>query len=364
MDKREEKKKPTVLIVDDTPDNIVFLSSLLRDSYRVLAATSGPKVLEIIDSGIVPDIILLDIVMPDMDGYEVCRLLKDNPRSADVPVLFLTSRSDVEDERRGFELGAVDFITRPVSSYIVKARIATQLQIKASRDFLRDKSAYLAQEVERRVRENLTIQDVAMVALGSLAETRDNETGEHIKRTQHYMEILARELRNNAHFESDFANGARDLMIKSAPLHDIGKVGIPDSILLKPGSLSDDEFVIMKTHTTLGYNAILRAEKLVDGTDSFLRFAREIAYTHHEKWDGSGYPRGISGTDIPVAGRLMAVADVYDALVSRRVYKGPMAQDEAAAIIIAGAGTQFDPEIVEAFSRCRDQLADIAQSMH
>jgi putative two-component system response regulator len=364
MEKREEKKKPTVLIVDDTPDNIVFLSSLLRDSYRVLAATSGPKVLEIIESGIIPDIILLDIVMPDMDGYEVCRLLKENPKSSEVPVLFLTSRSDVEDERRGFELGAVDFITRPVSSYIVKARLTTQLEIKASRDFLRDKSAYLAQEVERRVRENLTIQDVAMVALGSLAETRDNETGEHIKRTQRYMEILSHELKDNQHFAPDFANGAQDLMVKSAPLHDIGKVGIPDSILLKPGSLTAEEFAIMKTHTTLGHDAIMRAERLVDSTDSFLRFAREIAYTHHEKWDGTGYPRGISGTDIPVAGRLMAVADVYDALISKRVYKGPMEQDEAAAVIISGAGTQFDPEIVEAFRRCKDQLAEIAQAMH
>jgi putative two-component system response regulator len=362
MEKREEKKKTTVLIVDDTPDNIVFLSSLLRDSYRVLAATSGPKVLEIIESGIIPDIILLDIVMPDMDGYEVCRLLKENPKSSEVPVLFLTSRSDVEDERRGFELGAVDFITRPVSSYIVKARLTTQLEIKASRDFLRDKSAYLAQEVERRVRENLTIQDVAMVALGSLAETRDNETGEHIKRTQRYMEILARELKDNPHFEPDFANGAQDLMIKSAPLHDIGKVGIPDSILLKPGSLTDAEFAIMKTHTTLGHDAIMRAEKLVDSTDSFLRFARDIAYTHHEKWDGTGYPRGISGTDIPVAGRLMAIADVYDALISKRIYKGPMTQEAAAAIIIDGAGTQFDPEIVDAFCRCRDQMAAIAQT--
>ena len=364
MEKREDKKKSTVLIVDDTPDNIVFLSSLLRDSYRVLAATSGSKVLEIIDSGIIPDIILLDIVMPDMDGYEVCRLLKENQKSSEVPVLFLTSRSDVEDERRGFELGAVDFITRPVSSYIVKARLATHLQLKASRDFLRDKSAYLMQEVERRVRENLTIQDVAMVALGSLAETRDNETGEHIKRTQRYMEVLARALKGNPHFERDFVDGAQDLMLKSAPLHDIGKVGIPDSILLKPGSLTTEEFAIMKTHTTLGHDAIMRAEKLVDSTVSFLRFAREIAYTHHEKWDGTGYPRGISGTDIPVAGRLMAVADVYDALISKRVYKGPMAQEEASAIIISGAGTQFDPEIVDAFCRCKDQLAEIAQSTH
>jgi putative two-component system response regulator len=354
--------KPTILVVDDTPDNIDLLGSFLRDSYRVKAAIDGEKALDIAGSDELPDLILLDIMMPRMDGFEVCSRLKADPKTADIPVIFLTAKSDVEDERRGLELGAVDFIIRPISPHIVKARVATHLQLKAARDFLRDKSAYLEREVARRVRENISIQDVAMVALGSLAETRDNETGSHIRRTQSYMEALAEVLKDSPRFVEGFGDGALELILKSAPLHDIGKVGIPDSILMKPGPLSPEEFAIMKTHTTLGHDAIERAEKLVDSDHSFLRFAREIAYTHHEKWDGSGYPRGIAGDAIPVAGRLMAVADVYDALISVRVYKPALSHEEAVGIIEGGAGAHFDPEIVEAFRATRDRFRGIAEA--
>ncbi len=354
------RKKPTILVVDDTPDNIVLLSSFLREEYRVQAAIDGPKALEIAFSGEAPDIVLLDIVMAGMDGYEVCRRLKADARTAEVPVIFLTAKSDVEDERRGFELGAVDFIIRPISPHIVKARVATHLQLKAARDFLRDKSSYLEQEVARRVRENLSIQDVAMVALGSLAETRDNETGNHIKRTQAYMEILSGALKDRPAFARGFADGALALILKSAPLHDIGKVGIPDNILMKAGKLSAEEFEVMKTHTTLGHDAIERAEKLVDSDQSFLRFAREIAYAHHEKWDGSGYPQGLAGESIPVSGRLMAVADVYDALISKRVYKAALEHEEAVSIIEEGSGSHFDPEIVDAFLGISDRFREIA----
>lgn len=363
MTENDPALKPTILVVDDTTDNIVILSSLLRDSYRVKAAINGEKALEIAFSAEAPDIILLDIVMPGLDGYEVCRRLKENKNTSDIPVLFITSRSDVEDERKGFELGAEDFIVRPISPYIVKARVMTHLQLKAVRDFLRDKSAYLEQEVEKRVRENLAIQDVAMVALGSLAETRDNETGNHIFRTQKYMEILGEVLRTLDRFKGSLAEDEMGLIIKSAPLHDIGKVGIPDSILLKPGKLTADEFEIMKKHTVLGRDAIERAEKIVKGGGSFLRFAREIAFTHHEKWDGSGYPCGISEEAIPLSGRMMAVADVYDALISKRVYKPAMTHEEAVGIIREGAGTHFDPFIVEVFLSVNGRFGDIARTV-
>jgi putative two-component system response regulator len=354
--------KPTILVVDDTPDNIVFLSSLLRDTYRVKAATDGEKALAIAGGGEIPDLVLLDVMMPGMDGYEVCRRLKSDPKTAEIPVIFLTAKSDVEDEQRGFELGAVDFIIRPISPHIVKARVKTHLELKSARDFLVDKSAYLEREVARRVRENLGLQDVAMVALGSLAETRDNETGNHIRRTQGYMEALAEALKGHPRFVADFADGARELIIKSAPLHDIGKVGIPDAILLKPGQLTPEEFTIMKTHTTLGHDALERAEKFVESGLSFLRIGREIAYTHHEKWNGTGYPRGIAGDAIPVSGRLMAVADVYDALISKRVYKPARTHEEAAAILQEGAGLHFDADVVEAFLAIGDRVREIAKA--
>jgi putative two-component system response regulator len=300
-------------------------------------------------------------MMPGMDGYEVCRRLKQDPKTADIPVIFLTARAEAEDERTGLELGAVDYITKPPSPSIVMARIKTHLHLKSVRDFLRDRSDYLEEEVARRTREINTIQDVAMVAMGSLAETRDNETGNHIRRTQYYMKALATAMKDHPRFRETLIPATIELLYKSAPLHDIGKVGIPDRILLKPEQLAPEEFEVMKTHTTLGHNAIMAAEKLLDSPTSFLRVAREIAWSHHERWDGTGYPRGLSGDDTPVSGRLMAVADVYDALISRRVYKPAFSHGKAMSIIQAESGIHFDPDVVEAFAGISDRLREVAQ---
>ena len=212
MPSTDQSRKPTILVVDDMADNIALLSSLLRESYRIKAATDGEKALSVVSAQELPDLILLDIMMPGMDGYEVCRRLKSDPRTAEVPVIFLTAKSEVEDEKKGFGLGAVDFITRPISPHIVLARVKTHLQLKAARDFLSDKSAYLEGEVRRRVLENHRLQDMAMVALGSLAETRDNETGNHIRRTQRYMELIAEALKAHPRFVAGFADGALDLI--------------------------------------------------------------------------------------------------------------------------------------------------------
>ncbi len=299
--------------------------------------------------------------MPDMDGYEVCRRLKENPRTTDIPVIFLTARSQVEDEQRGLELGAVDYITKPISPAILTTRVGTHLQLKSARDFLRDKSEYLEEEVARRTREIGIIQDVTMVAVGSLAETRDNETGNHIRRTQHSMRILAVRLRRITRFADFLTAETIEVLYKSAPLHDIGKVGIPDRILLKPGKLTPEEFETMKTHTTLGRNAILAAEKLINSPNSFLRIAREIAWSHHERWDGKGYPEGRAENDILMPGRLMAVVDVYDALISRRVYKPSFPHETAVAMIREGAGTQFDPDIVAAFLGAAGEIDEVTK---
>ena len=353
-------RKPTVLIVDDAPENIAAMAALLKGEYRTVAATRGERALELARSESGVDVILLDVVMPGMDGHEVCWRLKQDPKTANIPVIFLTSRGNMEDEQKGFELGAVDYIMKPFSPPIVKARLKTHLQLKWVRDFLADKSAFLEDEVQRRTREVHLVQDVTMVAMGSLAETRDNETGNHIRRTQHYVKALALRMKDLPRFQEFLTPEIVDLLAKSAPLHDIGKVGIPDRILLKPGKLLPEEFAIMKTHTTIGRDAILAAEKMLDASTSFLRHARETACFHHEKWDGSGYPSGLSGDNIPVSARLMAVADVYDALTSKRVYKEAYSQEKAVSVIREGSGTHFDPDAVAAFLEIQDQFQAIA----
>lgn len=354
--------KATVLVVDDTPANLSLMTGLLRDIYKVKAAIDGEKALRIAQSDAPPDLILLDIMMPGMDGYEVCRRLQANPVTRDIPIIFLTAKAGIEDEKMGLELGAVDYITKPISPPIVLARVRNHLALKASADFLRNKADFLEAEVVRRTAEVMAIQDVTIMAMASLAETRDSDTGNHIRRTQHYVKVLAQHLRKHPRFASVLDDDRYiALLFKSAPLHDIGKVGIPDRILLKPGKLTFEEFEIMKTHTTLGRDAIQAAEEHLGMKVEFLNLAKEIAYGHQEKWDGSGYPQGAAGEAIPVGARLMAVADVYDALISRRVYKEGMPHEKAAAIIVQGRGQHFDPDIVDAFVAVQDQFQAIAQ---
>jgi putative two-component system response regulator len=355
------KSEVTVLVVDDTPDNLALMSSLLKDRYRVKVANHGERGLRIAATDPAPDLILLDIMMPDIDGYEVCRRLKADPRTRDIPVIFLTAKSEVDDETQGLALGAADYITKPVSPPILLARVETHLALKASADFLRDKSAFLEEEVAKRTLEVQAIQDVTIMAMASLAETRDNETGNHIRRTQLYVRRLAEALRVVPRFKDFLTDRNIELLFKSAPLHDIGKIGIPDNILLKPGKLTPEEFEIMKTHTTLGRNAIEDAEERLGMQVDFLSLAKEIAYSHQEKWDGSGYPEGLAGDDIPVSARLMAIADVYDALISKRVYKPPFTHAESCDIMRKGRGSHFDPDMQDAFFEVANDFYEIAQ---
>jgi putative two-component system response regulator len=355
-------EKPTILVVDDTPDNLTLMSGLLKDLYKVKIANNGERALKVVMTGTPPDLILLDIMMPVMDGYEACRHLKANSETRDIPVIFLTAKSEVEDEIRGFEMGAVDYITKPISPPIVLARVQTQLQLKRVRDYLKDKNEFLETEVQHRTEEVVAVQEVTILAMASLAETRDNDTGNHIRRTQFYLRALAEKLRHNSRFKHFLDNDKTiDLLFKSAPLHDIGKVGIPDQILLKPGRFTEEEFEIMKTHTALGRDAIIAAERRLGLELPFLAFAKEIAYSHQEKWDGTGYPEGLSGDDIPISGRLMAVADVYDALICRRVYKEGMPHEKAVGIIRESSGSHFDPDVVECFLEIADEFQVIAK---
>ncbi|TSA10980.1 MAG: two-component system response regulator [Betaproteobacteria bacterium] len=353
-------RRPTILVVDDTPDNLSLMSGLLKDNYKVKVANSGEKALKQVQGEGKPDLILLDIMMPGLSGYDVIRELKANPPTRNIPVIFLTALSEAEDEKKGLEMGAADYITKPISPPIVMARVKTQLENKAAADFLRDQNVYLETEVLKRTAEISAIQDVTILAMASLAETRDSDTGNHIRRTQHYVKVLADKLKTHPRFGFFLSEKTVHMLFKSAPLHDIGKVGIPDRILLKPGRFTPDEFELMKTHTALGRDAIEHAERQLGMQVEFLTLAKEIAYYHQEKWDGSGYPTGISGDEIPISARLMAVADVYDALISRRVYKDGMPHEKAVAIIVESKGTHFDPDIVDAFVELQDEFRAIA----
>ena len=360
MQPTEASNKATILVVDDTPDNLALMSSLLKEYYRVKVANSGTRALQIAFSESPPDLILLDIMMPVLSGYDVIRELKAHPVARSIPVIFLTAMTATEDERAGLELGAIDYITKPISPPIVLARIANHLKLKLMQDFLRSQNDFLNNEVAKRTRELSAIQDVTILAMASLAETRDSDTGNHIRRTQYYVKVLAEKLQHHPQFGFFLTDEVIDLLFKSAPLHDIGKVGIPDRILLKPGSFTPEEFAIMQTHTALGFNVIQSAEERLGMKVDFLRFAKEIAYYHQEKWDGSGYPEGLRGTDIPISARLMALADVYDALISRRVYKQGMPHEQAVAIIIEGRGSHFDPDVVDAFLELQGEFQAIA----
>lgn len=368
----DSSTRSTVLIVDDTPENLTILGETLRPHYRVRAAISGERALHAVTIGALPDVILLDVMMPDMDGYQVLQALKADAATRDIPVIFVTAMDSVEGETHGLALGAVDYITKPFNPDIVLARVRTHIELAKARERLHDENAWLEREVARRTNENALIRDLSLSALACLAEVRDIETGHHILRTQSFVELLAHHLAGHPDYREALAGERLEIIVRSAPLHDIGKVGIPDSILLKPGRLTSAEFEIMKKHPVIGADAITRAMAqaansrsgdgaLPGGAFAFMETAREIALSHHEKWDGSGYPAGLQGRQIPVSARLMALADVFDALSSRRVYKEPLAPEDVTRIIVAERGRHFDPVIVDAFLELRPAFAEVAQ---
>ncbi len=346
-------KRQRVLVVDDTPENIEVLRQTLRDDYAVMAAIKGEKALNIARGPTPPDLILLDIMMPGMDGYEVCRRLKADPATRDIPVIFVTALNETGNEAQGLELGAADYIRKPFEPILVHARVHNHLELKRHRQELEDL-------VAERTRELVLTQDVTVEAMASLAEYRDPDTGGHIKRTQHYVRRLAEHLQHHPDYRDYLTADTIRLLYQSAPLHDIGKVAVPDKILLKPGRLTDDEFAIMKRHVEYGANALAVAEHGSHVT-WFLSLAQDIILGHHEKWDGSGYPNGLAGDAIPIGGRLMALADVYDALISRRCYKEPFSHHHALEIIREGVGKHFDPQMAETMLEIADDFKQIAE---
>jgi len=332
--------KQNILVVDDTPENIDVLRNVLAADYRIRVATTGEKALKIIYSDEPPDLILLDIMMPGLSGLEICRRLKANPDRRRIPVIFVTAMSSVEDEERGLALGAVDYITKPISPPIVKARVRTHLA-------LYDQSRELERMVRQRTNELLTTRQQIIRRLGRAAEFKDNETGNHVLRMSHYARLIAEAYGLGAE--------ATSIIFQTAPMHDIGKIGIPDAILLKPGKLDGEEWKIMHQHPVMG------AEIIGKHDNELLETARIIALSHHEKWDGSGYPHGLRGTDIPLEGRIVAIADVFDALVSLRPYKPAFPLDEALRMMDQQTGNHFDPALMQAFHQALPEILRIRE---
>ncbi len=341
-----------ILIVDDAPENIRILGELLKDKYTIMFARNGKDALRLAHADPQPDIILLDVVMPGMDGYQVCQALKEDKQTTNIPVLFITAQNNEKEESRGLSMGGVDYVSKPFTASLVQTRVNNQLELKKHRDRLDDL-------VRERTKELYLTQEATIESMASLAEWRDPETGLHIRRTQTFVKLLAEELAKNEKFADQLDAKSIEMLYLSAPLHDVGKVCIPDSILQKPGRLTEEEFEIMKGHTVRG-KAVLSSTDTKLGSDSFLRTARLVAHSHHERWDGKGYPEGLAGEDIPLCARLMSVADVYDALTSRRVYKPPMSHDKAKSIMLEGRATQFDPDVVDAFIALEDEFIDVA----
>jgi putative two-component system response regulator len=347
------KKKPLIFIVDDVPENIQIAISHLKELDCDFAyATSGEQALERI-AATLPQLILMDVMMPGMSGFQAVEALSLNEKTSSIPVIFLTARAESEDVVRGFKLGGVDYVTKPFKGVELRSRVRNHLELHAYR-------TNLERLVEERSREAELLKDVIIEAMGELAEYRDPETGSHIHRTRGYVQLLAETLVARGHFHDQLTKEYITLLWKCAPLHDIGKVAIRDSILLKPGKLTPEEFEEMKMHALYGEEVIANLEQMAGQPTSFLSCAKDIAGSHHEKYDGSGYPRGLAGDAIPLAGRIMAIADVYDALISKRVYKNSMSHEEAITIMLDGKGTHFDPILIDAFAVVEPDFRKIA----
>lgn len=346
-----------ILIVDDTRVNLEILVEILGDHYEVSIAMNGRTALEMV-SNYTYDLILLDIMMPEMDGFEVMEKLKGNPLTASIPVIFISALSEVSNKTQAFSMGALDYIVKPFNIDEVLSRVKTHLELRLAQIELENQNALLENRVRERTQEILMIQQATLMSFATLAEYRDMETGAHIRRIKEYSRILAETLQKNNRYKNYITDQYIDLLYASSPLHDIGKVGIPDAILLKAGKLTEEEYEIMKNHTTFGKKAIETVENDLMKLP-FLHLAKEIAYSHHEKYDGTGYPRGLVGDEIPLSGRIVAAADVFDGLVSRRVYKPPFSLSKALEIIIQGKGTHFDPDVVDALLASMERICEI-----
>ena len=353
-----EANRKVIFLVDDNPVNLLVGSDALRGQFDVLTLNSGPRLLKVLEKNI-PDLILLDIEMPEMNGYEVIKQLKGKPETSDIPVIFLTAKNDNENELEGLSLGAIDYITKPFSPPLLQKRIEVHLLVESQKKELIKFNTTLQEMVNAKTKMVVELQNAVLKTMAELVECRDDITGGHIDRTQNYLRLLLNTLSEQSIYEEEMSLWDLELVLQSAQLHDVGKIAIKDSILQKPGKLTSDEFEVMKEHTTFGEKVISKIEKSTSD-QKFLEYAKVLVVSHHEKWDGSGYPNRLNGEDIPLLGRIMAICDVYDALVSERPYKEAFTHEEAVGIIENGRGKHFDPILVDTFLGVSDQFDKIA----
>ena len=341
-----------ILVVDDDSANLMLAQKILGKEYRIAAANSGKAAFRYLERNR-PDLILLDINMPEMDGFEACEKLRENKEYSGIPVIFLTADKSVQTEMRCFQAGAVDFVGKPFVPDILISRVNRTLELERYRNSLE----VTVQRQTERIKE---IQNQVIIGMANLIESRDGSTGKHVKNTQIYVKVIADELKNRGLFPECLTEEYIQTLCNAAPLHDVGKIKIPDRILQKPGRLTDEEYDIIKTHTVYGWEIIDEIIGDVEDED-YVRIAKEIAYCHHERWDGKGYPRGLSGEEIPLCARIMAIADVFDALHAERCYKSAKPLDELMKIFEEGRGTQFDPTIVDVFLSMESKLKEVLQ---
>ena len=343
----------SVLIVDDIDINRIILREILQDDYDILEADNGQSALDILfTQSPLPDAMLLDIMMPGMDGFEVLEAMKAHARTEKVPVLFITAADASVNESRGLKEGASDYISKPFNPDVVKARVDNHIQLKRYRD-------HLEELLEKKIAELVAVHENTLETLATIIEYRDLESGTHIRRSSELTRALVLTMLNHEDYRAQLVAQQYSSIINAVKLHDIGKVGIPDKVLLKPGALTDEEFEIIKTHTTIGANIIDAISTDGDSDTLYLKHCRDICKHHHERWDGKGYPSRLKGLDIPLSARIVAIVDVYDALVNKRCYKPPFTYEQAKNIIVDGRGTHFDPDIVDIFLTVADKFQEL-----
>ena len=353
-----DKILKTVFIVDDEPTNLTIGANALADNFNVFTFNSGANLMKRLEKQ-TPDIILLDVEMPEMNGYEVIKKLKENEKTKEIPVIFLTAKSDSDSELMGLSLGAIDYIIKPFSPPLLCTRIEIHLLIESQKEELRNFNNNLQKMVEEKTKNVVELQHAILNTMTKLVDRRDDITGAHIERTKRYMDVLLKEMQKHPLFSDELKSINIHEVVQSTQLHDVGKISIRDEVLLKPGKLTDEEFEIIKTHTTIGEEIIKDIQQ--ETTDhAFLEYAKIFVGYHHEKWNGYGYHRGLKKNDIPLLGRAMAIVDVYDALISDRPYKKSYSHEKAVSIITEEKGNHFDPDIVDIFLNISEEFREIA----
>jgi putative two-component system response regulator len=356
-------EKMMIIMVDDNPANLRIGKNILSDKYTVATAPSSDKMFSLLENN-KPALILLDIDMPGVDGYEAIKILKTKPETKDIPVIFLTALTEADSELAGLSLGAIDYITKPIQPQLLLKRIEVHLLVEAQRQILEQQADELKffndnlqKMVDEKTRNIVEMQNALLKTMAELVEYRDDITGRHIERTQHGIKVLLEEMEKENLYTDETKDWDVEILLQSCQLHDVGKISISDRILKKPGKLNEDEYEDMKIHTQIGRQIVEKVEVLTHESE-FLKYAKIFAASHHEKWDGTGYPNGLKGEEIPLLGRIMAIADVYDALTSVRPYKQAFSHEEAIKIIQEGSGTQFDPALVEIFVKTADHFKE------